>query len=114
MVIVIIIVVRRRAGLVVVVVVEGRRIVGVGVGVRFTWVWIFTELGSRRVQGECEDLSASSISSDRKDEKETIRGDSPPPDWYDPWNEEASLSYMHEFHGSYFGISPIYNRMHPP
>jgi hypothetical protein len=69
---VVIIVVRRRAGLVVVVV-EGRRIVGVSVGVRFTWVWVFTELCSRRNQGECETSSASSISSDRRDEKEKIK-----------------------------------------
>jgi hypothetical protein len=72
LVIVVIIVVRRRAGLVVVVV-EGRRIVGVSVGVRFTWVWVFTELCSRRNQGECETSSASSIPSDRRDEKEKIK-----------------------------------------
>jgi hypothetical protein len=33
--------------------------------------------------------------------------DSPPPDWYDPWNEEASLLYMHEFHRSPHGTTSV-------
>lgn len=59
---VVIIVVRRRAGLVVVVF-EGGRVVGVGVGVRFTRVWICFgfgfKAGSRRIQNERKDLLVS-------------------------------------------------------
>lgn len=89
---VVIVVVRRRAGLVVVVV-EGGRIVGVGVGVRFTRVWIFFRI---RVRGgfkaNARPRQRQVFPSVEEMRRRRLKGgDSPPPDWYDPWNEEASL-----------------------